>query len=233
MLRIGIAALAVTCAFAQQPPKPVHAQAASTVSLTPKGTEQVLEICNVSFEVTGDFVPGRPRGERLLLRKTVLSTQYLGEKGQEATTTLEAWPLGVDLAQKPLYSVKVSGTGGQTLDSALFVADRGLEEVAWWSVYRLGSGQHLFDTYVPLLEFSISREIVESRYAGLEVPADNATDPRLKRPNVVAVVIYSSQDKVKREVLLTCDDPRRAADLRSYSDTTHLMSIDEACRRMR
>ena len=57
------------------------------------------------------------------------------------------------------------------------MADRGLEEVAWWSVYRLGTGQHLFDTYVPVVSFSISREIMELRYVGLEVPPDDASGP--------------------------------------------------------
>ena len=223
MLACGI----VLSFFAQQVPAPMHAQSASTVSLVAKGDAQTLDINNVTYEVTGDFVPGRPRGERILLRKTVSSKQVLGDIGQEASTTLEAWPLGVDLKQKPIYTVKVTGTGGQTVDTALFVADRGLEEVDWWSVYRLGTGQHLFDTYVPLVGFSISTEVVESRYVGLEVPPDDTTDARLKRPNVVAVLTYASEERVKREVLLTCDDPRQAVELRSYADTTRTVSVTE------
>lgn len=228
MLACGI----VLSFFAQEPPRapkaaPMHAQSSSTVSLKDQGDEQTLEINNVTYEVTGDFVPSRPRDERLLLRKTTASKSVLGDIGQDANTTLEAWPLGVDLKQKPVYTLKVVGTGGATLDNALFVADRGLEEVAWWSVYRLGTGQHLFDTYVPLISFSISREVVESRYVGLEVPPDNASDARLTRPNVIAVLTYASQERVKREALLTCDDPREAILLRSYADATRTLSLAE------
>ena len=223
----------VVAFFVQRPPaaasktSPLHAEAASTVSLSAKGEEQTLDVNNVTFEVTGDSIPDRPQGQRLLLRKSTASQYVLGEKGQEASVTLEAWPLGADLQQKPLYKTKVSGVGGQTVDAALFVADRGLEEVDWWSVYRLGTGQHLFDTYVPLLSFSISREILEMRYVGLEVPPDDAADARLKRPEVVAVLTYASEARVKREALLTCDNHDQAVELRSYSDTTRTMSVTD------
>jgi hypothetical protein len=218
--------------FAQQPPRmnqiaPMSAQSASSVSLSAKGGEQTLEINNVVYEVTGDSVPSRPRGERILLRETMSARQVIGDIGQEAVTTLEAWPLGVDLKQKPLYTLKVPATGGQTVDGALFVAERGLEEVEWWSVYRLGTGQHLFDTHVPVLSFSISKDVMESRYVGLEVPPDDATDTRLKKPNVVAVITYASEERVKREALLTCDDPAQAAELRSYADTTRAVSVED------
>jgi hypothetical protein len=206
----------------------MRAQSASSVSLNARGNEQTLEINNVAYDVTGDSVAGRPRGQRLLLRKTMSSKEVLGDKGIEATTTLEAWPLGMDLNQKPLYTVKVSGTGGQTVDNALYVAARGLEEFDWWSVYRLGTGQHLFDTDVPLLSFSISRDVMESRYVGLQVPPDDVKDARLKRPNVVAVITYASEARVKKELLLTCDDPRQAADLRSYSDVSRTVSVDDS-----
>jgi hypothetical protein len=205
----------------------MRAQAASTLSVASKGDEQTLEINNVTFEVTGDHVPDRPQGQRLLLRKSTRSKYVLGDEGQEATVTLEAWPLGADLRQKPLYTTKVSGVGGQTVDAALFVADRGLEEVAWWSVYRLGTGQHLFDTYVPLVSFSISREVMEMRYVGLEVPPDDAADVRLRRPEVVAVLTYASEATVKKEFLITCDNRNQAAELRSYSDTTRTVSVTE------
>jgi len=52
----------------------------------------------------------------------------------------------------------------------------------------LGSGQHLFETYVPLLSFSISRETVTTRYVGFEAPGDDTNDTRLKQPNVVGVL---------------------------------------------
>jgi hypothetical protein len=225
-----LAAGVVISYFAQEPPratpKPMHAQSASTVSLTAKGDEQSLEINNVTYDVA-DAVPGRPPSERLLLRKTICTRQVAGDMGEEASTILEAWPLGVDLKQKPLYTLKVEAAGGVMLDNALFVANRGLEEVAWWSIYRLGTGQHLFDTYVPLVNFSISRENIESRYVGLEVPPDDASDARLRKPNVVAVLIYATEEKVKREVLLNCDVPDEAARLRSFADTTRTLTVVE------
>ncbi len=112
-----------------------------------KDGSQTVEISNVIYEVTSEIVPGRP-GKRLLLRQTQRSKQVLDEIGMEGETTLEAWPLGVDVREKPLYTIKTSGVGGRTLDGALFVANRQIEEVEWWSVYVLGTGEHLFNTYL-------------------------------------------------------------------------------------
>jgi hypothetical protein len=184
----------------------------------------------VSYEITGTDLPGRPSGQRLLLRKTTHSKEILGDIGVEATVTLEAWLFGDDPARKPLYTVATSGLDGRTLDNALFVASRGTEEVEWWSVYKLGSGQHFFDTYVPLVSFSVSRETVKTRYVGLEIPPDDVSDARLKQPNVVAVLSYASGDRMIREVLVTCDDPGQARLLRSYDDVMRTVSVEEAPR---
>jgi hypothetical protein len=172
-------------------------------------------------------VPGRPRDERLLLRNTTHSKEVVGDIGMDSTVTLEAWPLGQDMRQKPLYNLTVAGADGRAVDNALFVVLRGLEETPWWSAYKLGSGQHLFDTYMPLVSFSISRETVEIRYVGLDAPGDDTKDTRLKQPSVVAVLTYASEDHVIREALLTCDDPQKAALLRSYADTTRTVSLLE------
>lgn len=213
---------------ARPQPKPVQEQATSSITTsTEKDGAQTVEIRNVSFEATWPQVPGRPRDERLLLRKTIHSKTTLGDIGVDATVTLEAWRLGDDLRQKPRYAISIPGTDGHTIDNAIFVVSRGLEEVDWWSVYKLGSGQHLFDTYVPLLSFSISRDIVNTRYVGLEVPPDDTADARLKQPNVVGVLTYASEDRVIREVLITCDDRNQAAQLRSYADETRTLSLVE------
>ncbi len=119
------------------------------------------------------------------------------------------------------------------MNDALWMASRGTEEVDWWSVYKLGTAQHLFDTYVPLLKFSISLDIQTMRYVGLEVPPDDTADKRLKEPHVVAVLSYASEDKVIREALLTCDDPKQAALLRSYSDNMREISLVEGPRQGR
>lgn len=208
--------------------RPFRNQSSSTInySFDANGYETV-EIRNVSYEITGPDVPGRRSGERLVLRKTTNSKQILGDIGEEATLTLEGWLLGQDVGGKPLYTVTATADEGHTLDNALFIAARGLEEVEWWSVYELGSGQHFFDTSAPLLSFSISRETVKTRYVGLEVPPDDETDARLKQPDVVGALSYASADRIIREVLLTCDDPQQAALLRSFADVTRTVSLEE------
>ena len=71
-----------------------------------KTAKQTVEITNVAYEVTSTAVPGRPQDERLLLRTTTRTKQVVDEIGMEAATTVEAWPLGVDPKQKPLYSLE-------------------------------------------------------------------------------------------------------------------------------
>jgi hypothetical protein len=219
--------------YAQQPPpqpapsapaKPLGVQSSSTYTQTEKNGQTTVEIRNVTYHVSGTGVPGRAAEERLLLRKSTRSRRVLDEIGMLATVTLEAWPLGVDPRQKPLYSATITGDDAQIVESALWVVSRGVEDVQWWSVLKLGTAQRLFDTYVPLVSFSIARETVMERYVGLEVPPDDTRDARLKDPRVVAVLEYASEDQVIREALLTCDDPQRARLLRSYEDTTRVLA---------
>jgi hypothetical protein len=222
--RLALLPVALAAALcAQQPPpvapaKPLGVQSASTYSQTEKNGQTTVEIRNVTYHLTGSGVPGRPAEERLLLRKSTRGRQVLDEIGKLATVTLEAWPLGTDPRQKPLYSATITGDDAQVVENAVWVVSRGVEEVEWWSVLKLGTAQRLFDTYVPLVNFSISRETVKERYAGLEVPPDDTRDVRLKEPHVVAVLEYASEDQVIREALITCDDPMRARLLRSYAD---------------
>jgi hypothetical protein len=61
--------------------------------------------------------------------------------------TLKAWPPGVDVRQKPADENSMEGVGVRTAGNAVLVFDRGVEEVMWWSVYRLGGGRKLFDTH--------------------------------------------------------------------------------------
>jgi hypothetical protein len=228
MTRLLLFLFTVSCALFAQTAKPLHSQASSAIDYTtaPDGSSTV-EIRNVAYEITGTNIPGRPPDDRLLLRKITRTKEVLGDIGVEANLTLEAWRLGDDLRNRSLYTLTVSGDDGTVHDNALFVVSRGLEEVEWWSVYKLGNGQHLFDTYVPLLSFSISRETVTTRYVGLDVPSDNETDARLKQPNVVAILTYASESRIIREVLLTCDDRQQAKLLRSYADVTRTISVNE------
>jgi hypothetical protein len=191
------------------------AQPASSYKYTVKGDEKTVEITNVSYELAGSD---------LVLRKTTKSKQVIGDIDLEATTTTEAWKLGTDLKQKPLYSVTVEGTESRTVENEIFVVSRGLEEVEWWSIYRLADGTHLFDTYVPLLKFSTSRKEMILRYAGLEIPPDDSKDARFNDRHVVGVLTYASEEKVIREALITCDDPKLAVLLRSYADETRALT---------
>jgi len=204
--------------------RPVESQTPATVKITYVDKQQVVETTSVTYETTSNYVPGRPKDERLLLRKITKRKQVVDEIGEEASTTVDAWPLGTDLSQPPIYSVILPGIDCESVDGNVLVTLLGLEDTQWWSVNKIGTGEHLFDTYVPLLRFSISREVGEMRYVGLEVPADDAKDARLKDPHVVAVLTYASRDKVVREVLITADDPKKAQMLRSYNDASRTVT---------
>jgi hypothetical protein len=225
-MRLSAVCLLIGGVGMAQTRQPFQAQSpASVVYGVNRDGQQTVEIVNVAYEVTGTGVPGRPQSERLLLRITTLTQQVVDEIGMEASTTVEAWPLGVDPKHKPLYSLQAAGLDGRTVDGALLVILRGLEDTQWWSVYKLGTGQRLFDTYTPLLAFSIRRDIQTMRYAGLEVPADDATDTRLKDPHVVAVLTYASAERVLREALITSDDPKQAQSLRSFADASRAVAL--------
>jgi len=210
--------------------KPFRSQTASSITYSGgRDGDQSVEITNVAYDMTGDSVPGRPRGSRLALRTTTHSKQIVGDKGIESTVTMEAWPLGVDLKAKPLYAVNVPGIDARTQDGNLWVVDRSLDgDTSWWSVYKIGSGEHLFDTYVNLLRFTVSRADGTERYAGLDVPPDNGKDARLKDPHVVAVLTLSSAERVMREVLITSVDVKKAQLLRSYADTERTVTLLES-----
>jgi hypothetical protein len=207
---------------------PFQSRSASTISYSVKDGERTVEINNVAYQLADDFAPGRPPDSRLVVRSTTRSKEILGEKGIDGTVTLEAWPLGADLQGKARYTVKVPGVGVATVESDLWVVDRALNpDVNWWSVYNLATGRRLFDTYVDLLRFSISRETLTQRYAGLEVPSDDTSDARLKEPHVIAVLTYASAEKVVREALIACDDRERAVLLHSYWDSSRQLALVE------
>jgi hypothetical protein len=230
--RILCAAAAAIAALALAPSQPARAdsgatQATSSFAVREQDGSKAIEITNVTFETTSTYVPGRPADERLLLRTTARSRQVIDEEGLDASVTVEAWPLGTDPAAKPLYAVTLDGVGVTAEDSAVLVFDRGTEEVDWWSIYKLGTGEPLFDSHVPLLRLSLSREVQTLRYAGFDVPPDDATDPRLREPHVVGILAFASAERVIRRLLVTCSDKTRAAELRSYWDTERVLSLEE------
>lgn len=225
----GIALFAATSGSAAAAgPQPATASATSSVSYGEADGVRTVTLDNATFAVTGDHLPGRADDERLVLRTRVQERYALDEKGNDAQVTVEAWPLGSDLAAAPAYAVRLDGVGATTADNGILIVDRGTEDVAWWTVLSLGTGKALFDSYVPVVGFSITRDVQTLRYAGLEVPPDDAADERLREPHVVAVLAYAAADGVKREALLTCDDADMATLLRSYWDTQRLLAVVEA-----
>jgi hypothetical protein len=220
--------LVVTFAAQEAARRPFQSQGKSSIVYRLDNGEEIVEITNVAWQVTGTHVPGRPKNEHLVLRTTASERQVLGDIGSDSTVTVEAWPMGGELQTKPLYSVTQTGLEVHTLENALLQFTRGTEEVEWWSVHLLGTGQHLFDTYVPPVNFSTSRELFVSRYGALDVPPDDSADTRLKEPHIVAVLVYASTEKVIREALITADDVNRAAELRSYADTRRTLTLRES-----
>ena len=213
---------------------PFQAQSASTISFTIARDGETVEIHNVAWQYTGTQVPGRPADERLLLRTTTHAKDFVGDIPEPGALTLEAWPLGVDPKQKPLYSVKLEGDAARTLDNCLWVIDRGYVDSPMWSIHRLGDGGHLFDTHVELVRFTVSRADGNPRYAGLDVPADDSPDARLKDPHVVAVLVYAAEDRVLREALITHDKPAEARQMRSLADETQAVTfIETPARRLK
>jgi hypothetical protein len=201
-----------------------QAQSSSTFSHSTKGGEETVTIHNVAYELTGSNVPGRPKDQRLVLRSTVHSEEVIGDIPEDGKITLEAWPLGAPLTQKPIYSVTMPGHDAQTRESAIWIVGHGDVDVEEWSVLKLGSGLPLFNSFVPVVQFSVSRETVTTRYAGLDVPTSDVKDARLKEPHIVAVIEYASEDKVLHEVLVTCDDLKQAGIIRGLEDTTRVLS---------
>jgi hypothetical protein len=228
-LRFTAAAAAVVAFGATAALFGQQAQSPSTFSHTTKGGEETVVIHNVAYEMTGTNVPGRPKDQRLVLRTTIHSEEVIGDIPEDGKVTLEAWPLGTPFTQKPIYSVTMPGHDAQTLESAVWVVRHGDVDVDEWSVLKLGTGQPLFNSFVPVVQFSISRETVTTRYVGLDVPTDDVKDARLKEPHVVGIIEYASEDKVLHEALITCDDLKQAGIVRGLEDTTRtLFQADRA-----
>jgi len=211
-LRVVVLISASAALFGQQ------VQSPSTFNRVMKNGEEIVTIHNVAYELTGTGIPGRPADQHLVLRTTTQSEEVIGDIPQEGKITLEAWPLGTPFTQKPLYSVTMSGHSAETREGAVWFVSRGEVDVEYWSVLKLGTAQHLFDTYVPPLFFTVSRETLKMRYVGLDVPGDDVKDARLKDPHLLGVLEYASEDKVIREALVTADDLKQSVILRGYED---------------
>jgi hypothetical protein len=220
-LRYAASAIFAVSLFGQQ------VQSPSTFSRTVKDGFETVAIHNVAYDLTGTGIPGRPPDQHLVLRTTTQSENTIGDIPQEGKITLEAWPLGANFVEtKPIYSVTLPGWDARTEEN-MWLVRRGDVDTDYWSVLKLGTGQHLFDSYTPPLILSVSRETLVQRFVGLDVPADDVKDARLKEPHIVGVIEYASEDKVLREALVTCDDIKQASIIRGLEDTTRRMSQND------
>jgi hypothetical protein len=187
--------------------------------------QETVDITNVSFELAQTASE-----HRLILRKTHTENNAVDDMGNEPKITIEAWPLGIDLKEKPLYSISLDGQGASVVDNALLVVDR-TQETPWWSVYHLADGKPFFTSFAPLVRFSLTEIVQTERYAGLEIPEDDIADKRLKAPGVIGVLTYADEDRVRREALITCENIERAQVLRSFADTTfELAAVNKSIR---
>lgn len=221
-------ALFLLCAVSAPLCAQVNARSTSTFSYHEKDGEKTVEIANTAYQVTQVY---EPRQSWLVLRTTTRSKEVLDEKGWESKVTLEAWPMGADVNQKPLYALQLKGSEATLLGGALWqVLDEATDpDVPVWSVYQVATGRPIFQSFVAPLSLRVAtdpaHQLFEDRYAGLYVPPDDAADARLRDKHVVAVLSYASAGGVLREALLTCDDIARAADLRSYGDTERALTF--------
>lgn len=187
----------------------IFAQGASSLTVTGKQGEEAVVIRNVSYELAAKTV----------LRKTEQTRQVLGEKGMEASTLIEAWPLGVDRKEKPKYSIKVEGVDARSIDNELLIVSRGLEDVQWWSLYRLADGKPHFNTFVRPVRVPDT-----NLFAGYEVPEDG--DPRLKNQKLIGVIHLAGAEGTPRRVEIQANDAKRARTLRSLADVTPSMEFN-------
>src|SRR5262250_1445220 len=100
---MAVCAAAAGLAAAQNP---VRAESTSSITVSGKDLERTIEIHNVTFQYSSTLVPGRPKDERLALRITTHNKDVVGDISEPGLVTMEAWTLGTDLRQKPLYTVK-------------------------------------------------------------------------------------------------------------------------------
>lgn len=206
----------------------VSARSASSFSYHEKDGEKTVEITNAAYQVTQVY---EPRQSWFVLRTTTRSKEVLDEKGWDSKVTLEAWPMGADINQKPLYALELKGSEAVLLGGGLWqVLDEATDpDVPIWSVYQVATGRPLFQSFVAPISMRVAtdraHQLFEDRYAGMYVPPDDAPDARLRDKHVVAVLSYASAGGVLREALLTCDDASRAVNLRSYADTERSLTF--------
>lgn len=187
---LSIAALALT------------AQDTSTLTVTGKKGEETVAIRNVTYDVSGGLV----------LRRTQVSKEVLNEKGLDAQTTVEAWPVGADRKAKPRYTIASQGIDGRPIDGQFYQIQRGVEDTLWWSLFDLATGKPLFSTFVPVFRVPDSGDL-----AGYDVPEDG--DARLKRnPRLLGVVAMAAPGGPVKRIEVHCKDPKRAVILRSFAD---------------
>jgi len=204
------------------PIKPGSVEATSSIRYFTQDQQQGVETINRAYELTDDHAPGRA-GEngRIVLKSELRTKKLIGDEGVEAHITIEARLIGQDPDTKPLYTIAVEGSSFQHLDNLLIVERGTGGDAVWQSVYRTGTGRHLFDVSGAFVPFRIRENASRwgPRIAGLYLIPDDEADAELKRPEIVGLLGYAASEAepgTLRRLLLTCDDPKRAVSLRAF-----------------
>jgi hypothetical protein len=203
-----------------QPSRPFSDRAASSIAYSGgKEEEQAVETVNVAYRYFG-FPPLRT------VRSTVRTREVFGVKGFEGSVTLEAWPFGAQLSNKPLYTIAVTGLGFSVENRELWQVDREVDgNHPWWSIYTISTGRHLFDTTAELLSFRFDLAGGPYRYAGAYSMLSDSADARLRDPHAICLLTYASAEAVLRQVLISATDPDFARGLGSVDDTSIKLSL--------
>jgi hypothetical protein len=204
------------------PRKPFKAQSTSTINYAKENDEWTVTTSNVNYEVS--FY-------RELIFRTSIRKRVGEGPGMDGAVALEAWRFGDDIGGKPIYRIVVDGIGAVTKDRAIWVVDRYTEGRPRWSVYSLITGEFLLESAAELSTVSTptAGPHIPERYIGFQVPEhfDKGVDARLLEQHVVGLLTYARQEGVIREVLVTCDDPKRAGALHMLADQEWRPSVIE------
>jgi hypothetical protein len=191
--------------------------ASSSASVETDGPVTTVRLVNRSFALGYPEASGNEAV--LLLRQEIETVEVLGEKGLDGHVRLDAWPLdGKPESDAPLFTISASGQDGRVEDGALYVIERGLEEILWQSTYSLTDGARLFDATTPWLRAANGGLWKERRYIALAQVFDDAEDAALRRDDAVALISYASTDGALDHALIVASDTERARYLRSVWD---------------
>ena len=204
------------------PIKPGGTEAPSSLRYFTEDQQQGVETINRAYELTDDHAPGHPGDSgRIVLKSEIRTKELIGDEGVDGHVAIDAWLIGADFSTKPLYSIAVEGSSFRHLDNQLIVERGTGGDSDWQSVYRTGTGRHLFDVAGAAVPFRIREDASRwgPRIAGLYLIPDDESDPDLKGKEIVGLLGYTATEAepgTVHQLLLTCDDAQEAVALRAF-----------------